>query len=167
MAVLFNLYGHRSSTLRSGGGFDTHAAVNRFLGLRSDVLDGERSTDTAFTQYGGLFKLVHKLTSNDFLSVHYNRAQIDGGKRFDQTLGGDGNLIADLRNFMNDFFTDRYERVGAGWFDPFSLSYSYNAQREERVNQARQWQSDGSHLFPTRTHGRARLSDSSGPARQA
>ncbi|MBI1764167.1 MAG: TonB-dependent receptor [Acidobacteria bacterium] len=135
LAVLFNLTGHRSSTLRSGGGYDTHAAVNRFLGLRSDVLDGARSTDTAFTQYGGLFKLTYKFTPRDFLNVHYNRAQIDGGKRFDQTLGGDGNLLADLRNFMNDFFYSRYERVGAGWFDTVALSYSYNAQREERVNQ--------------------------------
>jgi hemoglobin/transferrin/lactoferrin receptor protein len=135
LAVLFNLTGHRSNTVRSGGGYDTHAAVTRFLGLRSDVLDGERSTDTAFTQYGGLFKLTYKLTQNDILSVHYNRTQIDGGKRFDQTLGGDGNLIADLRNVMNDFFYGRSERVNAGWFDTFSLSYSYNAQREERVNQ--------------------------------
>ena len=135
LAVLVNLSGHRSSTLRSGGGYDTHAAVNRFLGLRSDVLDGSRSTDTAFTQYGGLFKLSYKLTPRDFLNAHYNRAQIDGGKRFDQMLGGDGNLLADLRNFKNDFFYGRYEHVGAGLFDTVALSYSYNAQREERVNQ--------------------------------
>jgi len=134
LAVLVNLASHRSNTLRSGGGFDTHAAVNRFLGIRSDVF-GERSTDTAFTQYGGLFKLVYALTPRDQLSYHYQRAQIDGGKRFDQTLGGDGNLIADLRNFMLDFFYGRYERFLAGPFDTFTLSYSYNAQREERVNQ--------------------------------
>lgn len=135
LSVLMNLSGHRSNTLRAGGGFDTHAAVNRFLGIRSDVLDGERSTDTAFTQYGGLFKLNYRLTPHDQLSVHYQRAQIDGGKRFDQTLGGDGNLIADLRNFMLDFFYGRYERFQAGPFDTFSVSYSYNAQREERINQ--------------------------------
>jgi len=134
IAVLVNLSSHRSNTLRSGGGFDTHAAVNRFLGIRSDVF-GERSTDTAFTQYGGLLKLNYRLTPRDQLSFHYQRAQIDGGKRFDQTLGGDGALIADLRNFMLDFFYGRYERFGAGQFDTFMLSYSYNAQREERVNQ--------------------------------
>src|SRR5262245_27083101 len=134
LAVLVNLTSHRSSTLRSGGGFDTHAAVNRFLGISSDVF-GERSTDTAFTQYGGLLKLNYRMTPRDQLSFHYQRAQIDGGKRFDQTLGGDGNLIADLRNFMLDFLYGRYERFGAGPFDTFALSYSYNAQREERVNQ--------------------------------
>ena len=63
----------------SGGGYDTHSAINRFLGLRSDLLLGERSPDTAFTRYGGLFKLTHRLTANDQLSFHYNRAQIDGG----------------------------------------------------------------------------------------
>src|SRR5262249_19131624 len=135
LAVLVNLFSHRSNTLRSGGGFDSHSAINRFLGLRSDLLLGERSTDTAFTQYGGLFKLSHKLTSRDQLTVHYSRAQIDGGKRFDQTIGGDGNLIANLRSFMNDFFYGRYQRFGAGLFDTFAVSYSYNTQREERVNQ--------------------------------
>jgi outer membrane receptor protein involved in Fe transport len=134
LAVLVNLASHRSNNLRSGGGIDTHAAVNRFLGIRSDVF-GERSTDTAFTQYGGLLKTNYRLTPRDQLSFHYQRAQIDGGKRFDQTLGGDGNLIADLRDFMLDFFYGRYERFGAGPFDTFALSYSYNAQREERVNQ--------------------------------
>ncbi len=135
LAVLLNLNSHRSNTTRSGGGYDTHSAVNRFLGLRSDRVFGERSTDTAFTQYGGLLKLNYRLTTHDQLSVYYNRSQIDGGKRFDQTIGGDGNLIADLRNSMLDFFYGRYERFDAGLFDTFSLSYSYNGQREERVNQ--------------------------------
>ena len=137
LALSVNLASHRSNTLRPGGGFDSHAAVNRFLGIRSDVF-GKRSTDTAFTQYGGLFKLVYAPTPRDQLSVHYQRAQIDGGKRFDQTLGGDGNLIADLGAFMLDFFYGRYGRFFAGPFDTFALSYSYNAQREERVNQGGQ-----------------------------
>ncbi|HEX4947199.1 MAG TPA: TonB-dependent receptor, partial [Blastocatellia bacterium] len=135
LAVLLNLASHRSNTVRPGGGFESHSAINRFFGLRSDRLLGERSTDTAFTQYGGLLKMSYRLSDRDQLSVHYQRAQIDGGKRFDQTLGGDGNLIADLRNFMLDFFYGRYERFGAGLFDTVSLSYSYNVQREERVNQ--------------------------------
>ncbi|MFN0087047.1 MAG: TonB-dependent receptor domain-containing protein [Blastocatellia bacterium] len=135
LAVMINAFGHRGNTVRPGGGFESHSAVNRFLGLRSSTLLGERSTDTAFTRYGGLFKLNYKLTESDQLSVYYNRAQIDGGKRLDQTIGGDGNLIADLRNFMLDFFYGRYERFGAGPFDTFTASYSYSAQREERVNQ--------------------------------
>jgi len=134
LAVLLNLSSHRSNTIRSGGGLESHAAVTRFLGLPSTVF-GERSTDTAFTQYGGLLKLSYRLTETDQLTVHYNRSQIDGGKRFDQTLGGDGNLRADLRNFMLDFVYLKYEKFKAGFFDSLSVSYSHNTQREERVNQ--------------------------------
>ena len=134
LAVLVNLNSHRINTLRSGGGYDTHAAVTRFLGLRSDVL-GERLTDTAFTQYGGVFRLNYLLAPTQQLTIHYQRGQQDGGKRYDQTLGGDGNLIADLRNLMLDFFYTRYEKQHAGWFDSASASSSYNSQREERVNQ--------------------------------
>ncbi len=141
LALLVSTAGHRSNTVRPGGGFESHSAVNRFLGIRSDLLFGERSTDTAFTQYGGLLKLSYRLTDLDQVTFHYQRGQIDGGKRFDQTIGGDGNLVADLRNFMLDFFYGRYERYQsgqgglAGWFDALSASFSYNAQREERVNQ--------------------------------
>src|SRR3979409_1312465 len=52
--------------------------------------------------------------------------------------GSDGNLIADLRNLMNDFFYGRYLKQGAGFFDDASVTFSYNAQREERVNQGGQ-----------------------------
>ena len=138
LALLVSTAGHRSNTVRPGSGFESHSAVNRFLGLRSDRLFGERSTDTAFTQYGGLVKLSYRLTDLDQVTFHYQRGQIDGGKRVDQTIGGDGNLVADLRNFMLDFLYGRYERYQAdqgAWFNSISASFSYNAQREERVNQ--------------------------------
>src|SRR4030095_10336784 len=66
---------------------------------------------------------------------NYARSQQDGGKRYDQLLGGDGNLVADLRNLMLDFFYVRYDKVKLGWCDTFSATYSFNSQREERVNQ--------------------------------
>jgi outer membrane receptor for ferrienterochelin and colicin len=133
-AFVSNLSAHRSNTIRPGQGIDTHAAVTRFLGLPSTIF-GTRMSDTAFTQYGGVFKLSYALAPTQQLSVHYQRGQQDGGKRYDQTLGGDGNLIADLRNLMLDFFYARYEKQQAGWFDNISLTYSLNSQREERVNQ--------------------------------
>ena len=133
-SVLFNVLGHRSNTLRAGQGIDTHAAVTRFLGLRSDVF-GKRLPDTAFTNYGGMYRMVYAPAETQQISVHYQRGQQDGGKRYDQTLGGDGNLIADLRNLMADFFYTRYEKFQAGWFDNFAATYSYNSQREERINQ--------------------------------
>lgn len=134
LSIVVNLTSSRHNTIHPGGGFDTHAAVTRFLGLKSDVF-GERMTDTAFTQYGGLLRLFYQPAPTQQFTLHYQRNQQDGGKRYDQTLGGDGNLIADLRNFMLDFFYVRYESLRAGWFDNFTISYSLNTQREERVNQ--------------------------------
>lgn len=135
VGVLVNLVGSRANTFRPGGGFDSHSAVTRFLGLRSDRVLGTRLPDTAFTQYGGLLSLVWSPRPTHNVSVRYQRGQQDGGKRYDQLVGGDGNLIAELRNLMLDFFYARYDKQLAGWFDLISLRYSYNAQREERVNQ--------------------------------
>jgi hemoglobin/transferrin/lactoferrin receptor protein len=66
---------------------------------------------------------------------HYERGQQDGGKRWDQLLGGDGNLIADLRNLMLDFGYLRYADFKPGPFDQMAVTLSFNKQREERVNQ--------------------------------
>ncbi len=135
--LLLNAAARRVNTLRPGNALDPHSAVARFLGLPSNIL-GNRLTDTAFTQYGGLIRLNYTPRSDQQLIFHYQRGQQDGGKRYDQTIGGDGNLIADLRNLMNDFFYGRYLKQGFGFFDNASITFSYNAQREERVNQGGQ-----------------------------
>ncbi len=142
LGFLLNIAGRRVNTLRPGHGLDSHSAVTRFLGLRSNIL-GNRLTDTAFTQYGGLVRLSYAPDSDQQLTFHYQRGQQDGGKRYDQTLGGDGNLIADLRNLMNDFVYGRYLKQGLGVFDNLSLTASYNSQREERVNQGGQGNPNG------------------------
>lgn len=135
----FGFYGHvaarRINDLRPGGGIDSHAAVTRFLGLPSDRLMPAHLPDTGFTQYGGQVRFHWAPTANQQVMVYYNRSQQDLGKRYDQLLGGDGNLIADLRNLMLDFFYVKYQRIGLGWFDQLTATYSYNSQREERVNQ--------------------------------
>ncbi|MFY9571441.1 MAG: TonB-dependent receptor, partial [Blastocatellia bacterium] len=132
---LLNLIGRRVNTIRTGHDRDSHNAVTRFFGLSSDLVIDNRTPDTAFTQYGGYAKLNWAPVSGTQVSASYLREQQDGGKRYDQLLGGDGNLIADLRNLMLDFATIRYDTVNAGWFDDFTLGYSFNSQREERVNQ--------------------------------
>jgi hemoglobin/transferrin/lactoferrin receptor protein len=129
------LAGRRVDTLRPGGGVDTHNAVTRFLGLPSSTVIDERLPDTAFTQYGGHLKANWAITPTAQLVTSYLRGQQDGGKRYDQLLGGDGNLVADLRNLMADHFYARFEKARAGFLDRFTLSYSFTAQREERVNQ--------------------------------
>src|SRR5262245_27385586 len=133
--LLMNLTGRRVNNLRTGHERDSHCAVTRFLGLSSDLVIDGRLTDTAFTQYGGFARMNWTLAPGSQISASYMRGQQDGGKRFDQLLGGDGNLIADLRNLMLDFATISYDTVNAGWFDTFTIGYSFNSQREERVNQ--------------------------------
>ncbi len=133
--LVSNLSGRRINTLRPGGGIDSHSAATRFLGLPSSIVQGARLPDTGFTQYGGLFSALWMPRPTHAISARYQRGQQDGGKRYDQLLGGDGNLIADLRNLMLDFFYVRYDKQSLGWFDHVTFSYSFNSQREERVNQ--------------------------------
>jgi hemoglobin/transferrin/lactoferrin receptor protein len=135
--LLANLNARRINRLRPGRGLDTHAAVTRFLGIPSDVL-GERLPDTAFTQYGGLLRASFNLDATTQVLFSYARNQQDGGRRYDQLAGGDGNLIADLRNLMTDLFFARLVKQDLGPFDNAQFTFSYNGQREERVNQGGQ-----------------------------
>lgn len=136
--ILGNLVGRRINTLRTGGGVDSHSAITRFLGLPSDITGETRLPDTAFTQYGGTLQINFAPTDDQQISSRYQRSQQDGGKRYDQLLGGDGNLIADLKNLMLDFGYLRFHKQGVGFFDNFSANVSFNRQREERVNQGGQ-----------------------------
>jgi hemoglobin/transferrin/lactoferrin receptor protein len=135
VGLLASFVGSRANTLRPGRGVDSHSALTRFLGLRSNLIHGPRLPDTAFTQYGGLVSLTWSPAPTHSFSFHYQRGQQDGGKRYDQLLGGDGNLIADLRNLILDFFYARYDKHAWGWVDLLTIRYSHNAQREERVTQ--------------------------------
>jgi outer membrane receptor protein involved in Fe transport len=132
-----NVFGRRINTLRTPGGLDSHSAVTRFLGLPSSVLY-DRNPDTEFTQYGAATRLNYTPREDQNLIFFYQRGQQDDGKRFDQLLGGDGNLIADLRNLMLDFGYLRYIKTGFYGFDTISLTGSFNSQREERINQGGQ-----------------------------
>ncbi len=134
-AILADVAGRRINELRTGEGLDSHNAVTRFFGLSSDLVIDGRLPDTEFTQYGGMVKSIWSPAVGSFFTASYIRSQQDDGKRYDQLLGGDGNLIADLRHFTTDLFYLKYEKLSLGWFDSFTATYSFNSQREERVNQ--------------------------------
>jgi outer membrane receptor protein involved in Fe transport len=134
-ALLASASGHRVNEIRPGEGIDSHNAVTRFFDLPSDIVVDENLPFTDFTQYGGTLKLAWAPSENSQITASYLRGQQDDGKRYDQLIGGDGNLIADLRNLMLDFFYVKYDLSQIGWFDHFSAGYSFNSQREERVNQ--------------------------------
>jgi outer membrane receptor protein involved in Fe transport len=136
LGVALTLAGRRVNTQRAANGEDSRNAVTRFLGLPSDsALDEGRLPDTAFTQYGGQLRGNWAITPTAQLVFGYLRGQQDGGKRYDQLLGGDGNLVADLRNLMADHLYARLDKAGLGFLERVTFSYSYSAQREERRNQ--------------------------------
>jgi outer membrane receptor protein involved in Fe transport len=135
LGVTGTVSGRRAGLIRPGGGIDSHAAVTRFLGLTSDVLMDARLPDTGFWQMGGAARANWKIDPRTNLVASYTRTAQDDGKRYDQLLGGDGNLISDLNDLSLDLLSVRLERLGLGPFDHASFSYSLNSQREERVNQ--------------------------------
>lgn len=148
---LLNANGRRVNKLRPAEGLDSHSALTRFLGIPSNLF-GNRLPDTGFTQYGGLVRANYNFDDRTQLLLSYARNQQDAGKRYDQLLGGDGNLIADLRNLMTDFFYIRVAKQRLGVFDNASFTLSYNSQREERVNQGGQGNPIGAITFqPERT----------------
>jgi outer membrane receptor protein involved in Fe transport len=135
MGLLFGATARRLGDLRTGGGIDSHAAVTRFLGVQSDALMPSHLPDTGFEQYGGQATLSWLPGTNTHVTASYRHGRQNNGKRYDQLLGGDGNLVADLRDLTLDLFYARYERSEAGWFDHLSVTGSINSQYEERVNQ--------------------------------
>jgi outer membrane receptor for ferrienterochelin and colicin len=121
--------------VRAGDGIDSHSAVTRFLGLPSTTLVDERLPGTGFTQHAGLVKVNWTPNPRTQVVTTYAATRQDEGQRFDQLLGGDGNLIADLDDLTLDLFYARVERHDIGWFDHVSGTWSINSQREERINQ--------------------------------
>lgn len=127
--------GRKAGRMRTGQGTDSHAAVTRFFGIPSDTLMGARLPDTGFHQYGASVRSNWVPDSKTHLIASYMKTNQDKGNRYDQLLGGDGNLIAQLNDLSLDLFSLRFERFAPGWFDDVSVTYSVNSQREERVNQ--------------------------------
>jgi outer membrane receptor protein involved in Fe transport len=127
--------GRRVDDVRPGEGIDSHNAVTRFFDLPSDVVIDDRLPDTSFHQYGGTLRFIWQPVEGSQITGAYLRGQQEHGQRYDQLLGGDGNLIAELNHVVADLTYVKYERVLSGWFDRLSVGASFNTQREERVNQ--------------------------------
>jgi len=136
LGIYGNLAGQGVGQLRPGEGIDSRSAITRFLGLPSTTfLDDRLPDNTGFTQFGGQLKVNWTPDSNTQVVSSYMATRQDGGERWDQLLGGDGNLVAELNDLTLDLFYVRVERMMSGLFDHASVTYSLNSQREERVNQ--------------------------------
>jgi hemoglobin/transferrin/lactoferrin receptor protein len=127
--------GRRTQDVRAGGGLDSHSVVTRLLGISSSFL-GDRLQDTAYGQYNANAKFQFKVTDADVVSLEYLRGTQLGLRRYDQLNGGIGNLLNSFDPQVLDFFTARYDRLGAGPFDSISTIFSYNGQRDDRRSQS-------------------------------
>lgn len=132
---LFGASGRRTQDLRTGGALDSHSVVTRLLGISSKFL-GDRLQDTAYGQYNATAKFQFKASDADVLSFEYLRGTQLGLRRYDQLNGGIGNLLNSFDPQVLDFFTARYDRIGAGPFDSISTIFSYNGQRDDRRSQS-------------------------------
>jgi outer membrane receptor protein involved in Fe transport len=130
--------GRKTGEYRPGGGTDTHSAFTRFFGLPSDLFLGERMPETGFHQTAAQVRANWVVRPDTLVTASYVSSRQDGANRWDQILGGDGNLIAELNDLQLDLAYVRLETLRAGWFDRASATYSFNTQREERVNQGGQ-----------------------------
>ena len=135
LGIAGSLSGRGVGLARPGDGVDSHAAVTRFLGVPSDLLMDDRLPNTSFHQIGGSLRAQWAPSSATRTAFSYMRSFQDGGDRYDQLLGGDGNLISELNALSLDVFSARLETLGTLGFDHASFTYSLNSQREERVNQ--------------------------------
>jgi hemoglobin/transferrin/lactoferrin receptor protein len=127
--------GRRTQDLRTGGGIDSHSVATRLLGISSKFL-GNRLQDTAYGQYNANAKFQYQISDADVLSFEYLRGTQLGVRRYDQLDGGIGNLLNSFDPQVLDFFTARYDRIGAGPFDSISTVFSYNGQRDDRRSQS-------------------------------
>ena len=136
--VLGTFAGRKTGDYRPGGGNDTHSAFTRFFGVPSEPFVGERMPDTGFRQLAGQVRANWVATKDTLVVASYVSSRQNGANRWDQVLGGDGNLIAELNDLRLDLGYVRLESLRAGWFDRASATYSFNTEREERVNQGGQ-----------------------------
>jgi outer membrane receptor protein involved in Fe transport len=130
--------GRKTGDYNPGTDNDSHAAVTRFLGMDSIDFYGDKMADTGFHQTAAQVRANVMLSNNLVFVANYMSTRQDGANRWDQILGGDGNLIAELNDLQLDLAYGRIEALSAGWFDHASVTYSFNTQREERVNQGGQ-----------------------------
>jgi outer membrane receptor protein involved in Fe transport len=132
---LVSASGHRTQDLRTGGGLDSHSVVTRLLGISSKFL-GDRLQDTGYGQYNANAKFQFQASEADVISLEYLRGTQLGLRRYDQLDGGIGNLLNSFDPQVLDFFTARYDRIGAGPFDSISAIFSFNGQRDDRRSQS-------------------------------
>ncbi len=128
----------RHNDLRAGGGRDSRHVFKRFLGLSDNLIDelyGARQQDTGFTQFGAHTKLAARLAENQNFTLWYQRSELDRVRGYKDLWGGLGRLRSDFEPQGLQFFYARYEKLGLGFLDSLSGTFSINSQSDGSARQ--------------------------------
>jgi outer membrane receptor protein involved in Fe transport len=123
--------------IRPGKGIDSHAAVTRFLGLPSTVLDTTRMRGTGFSQRFGHAAAAVGVGASSRLDASYHYDEQVGASRYDRIGGGEGLFRSEFGPQRLDLAQVRLERGRTGFVDGLTASLSFNRQADGRLEQAR------------------------------
>jgi outer membrane receptor protein involved in Fe transport len=122
--------------IRGGRAIDSHAAVTRFLGLSSSIINSDLP-DTAYEQSGGYITGRVRAGRQAVVDVLYMHENQSGASRYDRIWGGDGLYRSGFDPQTLDFGLVRYERTGTFGLDSIAGAFSYNRQADGRFEQTR------------------------------
>jgi hemoglobin/transferrin/lactoferrin receptor protein len=131
--LLGGVSGQRHNDLRAGGGVDSRNAYRRFFGMAPEAvrdLVGNRQQDSGFQQYGMEGRFAARLSSDQILTVNYQRGIQDRVDAYKDLLGGLGRLISTFEPQELNWFYTRYEKLHLGWLDSINGTFSFNGQTD-------------------------------------
>jgi outer membrane receptor protein involved in Fe transport len=136
--LMGGLSGRRHNDLRAGGGYDSRNVFHRLFGMPFDAvndLTGSRQQDSGFRQYGIQSKVAARLGADQLLTIHYMRGVQDQVRGYKDLLGGLGRLQSQFEPQTLNWLYGRYEKVGAGFLDSLSGTFSFNSQTDGGIRQ--------------------------------
>ena len=138
IAWLGGLHGRRHQDLRPGQGIDSRHVFRRLFGLSTEQvreLTGNRLQDTGFDSMGGHTKLAARLAEDQFLTVRYQHSRLGDVRAYKDLWGGLGRLQSSFEPQSLHFLYGRYEKLGLGWLDSLTGTFSLNSQQDGSLRQ--------------------------------
>lgn len=136
---LFGGYGRKMNDLRGGDGRDSHHSFYRFLGVSPaevrDRIFGSRMQDTGFSQFGFDNKLAFRLPKDQSLTLRQIYSDQQNVRSYRDQLGGVGRLQALVEPQRLNFGYARYEKLGLGFLDSLSGTFSVNSMIDGYIRQ--------------------------------
>jgi hemoglobin/transferrin/lactoferrin receptor protein len=128
----------RLNDLRAGGGNDSHHVLRRFFGLTDEQIrevSGGRQTGTGFSQTGFHTKMDLRPSSQQNVTLWYQRSEQKGVRGYKDLWGGLGRVRSEFDPQRLQFFYGRYQRLDVGRLDWLSGTFSVNSQKDGSVRQ--------------------------------